>query len=115
MPARRTLPAGPFLAWADSHDCEQLELGGVAMGLAEGSLVRAVHRARHEQQRVTLGMVDRMFTATDEPHQLAILYPQDDLSMEDQWCPACVEVVTVGHDALCPWCETPVDDRWIDA
>ena len=29
--------------------------------------------------------------------------------MEDRWCPGCGEVVAVGEDERCPWCE-----RWLD-
>jgi len=78
--------------------------------MSDGTLGRAVRRARYETRAVTLGMVDRFFTAAEQPHMLAILYPQDINSMEDRYCSTCVELVTVGDDRLCPWCETPVDE-----
>ncbi|MEJ7798442.1 MAG: hypothetical protein WKF42_08090 [Solirubrobacteraceae bacterium] len=96
---------------------------GEAMGLAYGTLTRAAHRVRTtQQQKVTLGMVDRAFTAAEQPHMLAILYPQD-LDVDDRWCPTCVELTTVDRaDLLCPWCETPTErvlpvvkfDKWLD-
>ena len=110
MPVRGTLPAGPFLAWADSLDVDLGVIGGAAMGFQAGALTRYVYRARHEQSTVSLRTVDHYFTAAGEPHQLALLYPQDVESMEDRWCPTCVELVTAGDDGLCPWCNTTVDE-----
>jgi hypothetical protein len=43
------------------------------------------------------------------------LYPHlDDDSVEDEmsdrFCPSCRDMVTVGADLICPWCETPTGD-----
>jgi len=88
------------------------EVGGMVaverlMGIDNQTFVRAVCRAR-TQQAVTLGLVDRSFTAAGQPHMLAILYPQAVVT-EDRWCPGCGEVVAVGEDERCPWCE-----RWLE-
>ena len=121
MPARATLPAGPFLAWADSLDVD-LDIIGVAVGLKDGALTRAVHRLRHEQEMATLRSVDQYFVAAGEPHQLAILYPQE-IDMDNRWCSTCAELTTVDRaDNLCPWCETPTErvlpvvefDKWLE-
>ncbi len=101
-----SLSPAPFVEWAKT-------IGGItraerSMGIECGSCQRAALRAR-TQQAVSLRMVDGFFTAAEETHMLAILYPQD-VVMEDRWCPGCGEVVTVGDDRLCPWCETPVDE-----
>ena len=34
--------------------------------------------------------------------------------MEDRWCSTCVELVTVGDDGLCPWCDTTVDEPRVE-
>ena len=106
-----TLPAGPFVEWAEMIAAEVGDMTVVErlMGIDNQTFARAVRRAR-TQQKVSLGLVDRSFTAAQQPHMLAILYPQDINSMEDRYCSTCVELVTVGDDGLCPWCETPVDE-----
>jgi hypothetical protein len=102
---RGTLPAGPFLAWADGRDMGVI---GVAAGLTDGALTRAIHYLRHERAMATLRSVDQCFVAAGQPHQLALLYPQE-IDMDDRWCPTCVELTTVDRaDNLCPWCETPL-------
>jgi hypothetical protein len=107
--SRGTLSAGPFLAWAGTLDGDMPVIGEAA-GLGHDALTRTVHRVRTtQQQKVTLDMVDRAFTAAGQPHMLAILYPQDVVT-EDRWCPTCVELVTAGDDGQCPWCNTTVDE-----
>lgn len=65
------------LAWVGTLDGD-ICVVGEAMGLAYGTVTRAAHRVRTtQQQKVTLGMIDRAFTAAEQPHMLAILYPQD--------------------------------------
>ena len=105
--AGEALSPAPFIAWAET-------IGGItraerSMGIECGSCQRAALRAR-TQQAVSLRMVDGFFTAAEETHMLAILYPQDLTTMEDRWCPTCEELVTVGDDRLCPWCETLVGE-----
>ena len=56
-----TLPAGPFVEWAEMIAAE---LGGIVaverlMGIDNQTFVRAVCRAR-KQQAVTLGLVDAL-------------------------------------------------------
>ena len=106
-----TLPAGPFVEWAEMIAAEVGDMTVVErlMGIDNQTFARAVRRAR-TQQKVSLGLVDRSFTAAQQPHMLAILYPQDVESMEDRLCSTCVELVTVGDDGLCPWCNTTVNE-----
>lgn len=107
MPASRTLPVAPFLAWADRLD--GVAVIGAAVGFSHGALTRAMYRFRHEEKTTTVRCVDQYFVAADQPHMLAILYPQD-IDIDDRWCPSCVELTTVDRaDNLCPWCETPTE------
>jgi hypothetical protein len=108
-----TLPIAPFLTWADRLTRARFDTvkdAEISMGIKKGRLDRAMRRCRHQEVlALTLRMVDDFFVVADEPHMLAILYPQDDLTMEDRWCPACVETATVNDDLLCPWCESETD------
>ena len=109
--SKGSLPPAPFVAWAQRLS---MEFGTWidaerSMVIDNGTFQRAVSRAR-AQSAVRIEMVDGFFTAAGEPHQLALLYPQDVESMEDRWCPTCVELVTAGDDELCPWCDTTVDE-----
>lgn len=121
---RRGIHRAPFQAWFGEYVDQA---GGVdSAALMLGVDGAAVRRMARDSDRTTdyiqLRAADRYFVAADEPHQLAILYPQDDLAMDDRWCSTCVETTTVNDDLLCPWCESETDrilpvvefDRWYE-
>jgi hypothetical protein len=105
---RGTLAVEPFIDWADdfAREVGTFTDAEARMDVDSGAFTRGVCRLRrHEAKALTLPMVDKYFTAADQPHKLAILYPLNEPA-HDQWCETCHEVVTTNDDLCCPWCES---------
>ncbi len=121
MSSTESLPSGPFQAWLQGRlDAIRARSGAHVNGAASQALAdelgvstRLIYRYLHEHDSP---LVSRR-TVQDAADAAGVgvweIYPElaDEHSAgASRHCPSCHEIVTVGADGLCPWCETPGED-----
>lgn len=52
-------------------------------------------------------LIERMLEHAEVPLWEVYADINDDGTTSDRWCRSCKDLVTVGADGVCPWCETP--------
>lgn len=131
-PFREPIPLAPFLAWCSDQEralreriasepgtkYAELEIRSrarhallTAISWADEAGARRLHRYNNE---TVTGLAERDVIEDALDHAGAAfweIYPDLDgnPAMEDRFCSRCRDMVTVGDDGVCPWCETPTD------
>ena len=101
--ASDNLPKAPFALWLGRRVAR---FGDEATAQALGVEPHDVHWCCYGAgNTISLGVVDRLLTAADEPQTLAILYPLD-TPRHERRCESCRDVATTNDDLKCPWCES---------
>jgi hypothetical protein len=130
----------PFVAWVEArraeHDARERReallagaklsptaaTGALKLALAEigwfGEAEERSFSALRSGERLTISCDDVLQAFDYAGVPIEDVYPglvSPTVELEDRYCPTCAERVTTGADGVCPWCETDLSRRGLQA